>query len=171
MCKRFLSIIVRVLVFGLFAFSVSGQTERGSVKDYYLLMPQQYDSSTFEERDEILGFVSETTVDEKNGYISYVTPLSGEVFEVALFKKSADELYLVYNQDGDPKYDQSTELYVLHLDEDGGYTDVTSKVLPVRVNPSYKYKLPRYGTTITVTDMKGRKMYSLLWKKGTFVKG
>jgi len=57
-----------------------------TVQDYYLLMPKQYDKSTRAEREEILGY-SETTVDLENGHIEYVTHLSGQVFEAALFKR------------------------------------------------------------------------------------
>lgn len=168
MNEKFLLNIVCVLMLALFPAFAFGQ--KSTIKHYYLLMPEQYDNSSYEERDEILGYEGETTIDERNGYISYVTPLSGEVFEVALFKKSDDEIYIVYNEDCDLENNVPTKFYVLYQDPKDGYIDVTRKILPVAVNKKYKYKLPRVGTTIEVTNANGKKMYSLAWKRGKFVK-
>jgi hypothetical protein len=80
-------------------------------------MPKQYDKSTRAEREEILGY-SEATVDLNNGYIEYVTHLSGQVFEAALFKLSDGGHILAYNEDCDLKYRVPTKLYLLKY-EDG----------------------------------------------------
>ena len=167
MTNRFLLNVVCVLMLGLFPTFVFGQKD--TIKDYYLLMPEKYDDSTFEEREEILGYEGETTIDERNGYISYVTPLSGEVFEAALFKTSSGEIYIAYNEDCDLENGVLTKMYLLHYDA-GSWIDVTAKALPVAVNKKYKYKLPRVGTTIQVTDAKGKRMYSLIWNNGKFTK-
>jgi hypothetical protein len=44
--------------------------------------------------------------------------------------------------------------------------------LPVAFNKGLYYELPRYGTTIAVTDKTGKKLYDLVWAKNVFrVKG
>ncbi|HRH42730.1 MAG TPA: hypothetical protein PKY82_13965 [Pyrinomonadaceae bacterium] len=161
-------LIIMLIVIALFSSVVFAQ--RDTIKDYYLLMPQKYDGSTFAEREEILEYVGETTIDIENGYISYVTPLSGEVFEVVLFKNSDGEIYIAYNQDCDLEYNVPTKFYFLHYDN-GTWIDVTNQVMPIPINKKYKYKLPQKGTTVQVTTAGGKKMYNLIWKNGKFVKG
>ncbi len=163
--KLTLSIFL-TLAASLFVF---GQDEPTTIKDYYLLMPQKYDGSTFEEREEILGYEGDTTIDIKNGYISYITHLSGEVFEVAMFKKPNGELIIAYNEDCDLKNNVLTKMYFL-LYDGGRWVDVTSKLMPVPINKKYKYNLPKNGTTIQVTTASGKKVYSLSWKNGKFEK-
>jgi len=138
-----------------------------TVRELYLLMPKQYDGSSRQEREEILEYTSETVVDIPHGYISYVTHLSGEVFEVALFKAPDGSRILAYNQDSDPRYNVPTKLYFLKY-EGERWTDVTAQLLPEPVNKQHKYKLPQTGTTINVTDAKGRKLYEVAWKNGKF---
>ncbi len=139
-----------------------------TVQDYYLLMPKQYDKSSREDREEILGY-SEATIDNENGYINYITHLSGEVFEAALFKLPGGGFVLAYNEDCDLKYKVPTKLIFLKY-ANGNWTDVTTQLLPVPVNSRYKYKLPEKGTTIHVTTAGGVKMYQLWWKNGKFEK-
>ncbi|HMJ24309.1 MAG TPA: hypothetical protein VK475_00690 [Pyrinomonadaceae bacterium] len=139
-----------------------------TVQAYYLLMPAKYDRSTRQQREEILEY-SETTIDNEKGYIQYVTHLSGEVFEAALFKEPDGGKILAYNEDCDLKYSVLTKLYFLKY-ENGKWTDVTTQLLPIPVNSRFRYKLPASGTTIKVTDAKGRPMYSLFWKNGKFEK-
>ena len=139
-----------------------------TVQDYYLLMPKQYDKSTRAEREEILGY-SDTTVDLDNGHIEYITHLSGQVFEAALFKRPDGGRVFAYNEDCDLKYNVPTKLYLLKY-EAGGWTDVTTELLPVPINPRYKYQLPEKGTIIQVTTAAGAKMYQLIWKNGKFEK-
>lgn len=156
-----------MLAIGLFSTIVFAQTE--TIKDYYLLMPQKYDGSTFAEREEILGFEGDTTIDTNNGYISYITHLSGEVFEVAMFKKPDGGLIIAYNEDCDLKNNVLTKMYFLFYDA-GRWIDMTSKLMPVPINKKYKYNLPQKGTTVQVTTASGKKVYSLIWKNGKFEK-
>lgn len=161
-------LIITVIIIALFSGVVLAQKD--TIKDYYLLMPQKYDGSTFAEREEILSYESETTIDIENGYISYITPLSGEVFEITMFKRPDGGLMFAYNEDCDLENNVLTKLYFLYYDG-GRWIDVTSKVMPVPINKRYKYKLPQKGTTVQVTTAGGKKMYSLFWKNGKFVKG
>ncbi len=138
-----------------------------TVQDYYLSMPQRYDKSTRQQREEILG--DETMIDNENGYIQYITHLSGEVLEAALFKRPDGGYVFVYNEDCDLKYKVPTKLYFLTY-EGGKWTDVTTQLLPVPVNLRYKYKLPQKGKTIQVTTASGAKVYQLVWKDGKFEK-
>jgi hypothetical protein len=139
-----------------------------TVQDYYLLMPRRYDKSTRAEREEILSY-SETTVDLDNGRIEYITHLSGQVFEAALFKRPDGGFVFAYNEDCDLKYKVPTKLYLLKY-EAGEWTDVTTQLLPVPVNARFKYQLPQKGTNIQVTTAAGAKLYQLAWKNGKFEK-
>jgi hypothetical protein len=112
---------------------------------------------------------SDTTVDLENGHIEYITHLSGQVFEAALFKRPDEGFIFAYNEDCDLKYKVPTKLYLLKL-EAGEWTDVTTQLLPAPVNHRYKYELPRKGTIIQVTTAAGAKMYRLVWKNGKFEK-
>ena len=147
--------------------AISSDTPQ-KIKDYYLLMPQKYDGSTRAEREEILGYTGETTIDEKNGYISYNTPLSGEVFEIALFKSNG-EVFIAYNEDCDLENNVLTKMYFFRYDG-GKWIDVTAQTMPGPINKRYKYKLPQIGTTIKVSTADGKKMYDLIWKNGKFEK-
>ncbi len=147
----------------------SNSADPQSIKDYYLLMPKKYDGSTFEEREEILGYESDTVIDLNNGYIKYETRAAGEVFEVALFKYNG-EVFIAYNEDCDLENNQLTKMYFLHYDG-GRWIDVTGQAMPIPINKKYKYKLPQKGTTIQVTTANGKRMYNLLWKNGKFIKG
>lgn len=147
----------------------SNSADPQSIKDYYLLMPKKYDGATFEEREEILGYESDTVIDLNNGYIKYETRAAGEVFEVALFKYNG-EVFIAYNEDCDLENNQLTKMYFLHYDG-GRWIDVTGQAMPIPINKKYKYKLPQKGTTIQVTTASGKRMYNLLWKNGKFIKG
>ncbi|MBX7173737.1 MAG: hypothetical protein K1X72_22395 [Pyrinomonadaceae bacterium] len=147
----------------------SNSADPQSIKDYYLLMPKKYDGATFEEREEILGYESDTVIDLNNGYIKYETRAAGEVFEVALFKYNG-EVFIAYNEDCDLENNQLTKMYFLHYDG-GRWIDVTGQAMPIPINKKYKYKLPQKGTTIQVTTANGKRMYNLLWKNGKFIKG
>ena len=117
-----------------------------------------------------LSYEGEMTIDTKNGYISYITPLSGEVFEIALFKRPDGAIIIAYNEDCDLANNVLTKLYFFYFDN-GRWIDETIQVMPVPINKRYKYKLPQKGTTIKVTDAKGKFVYSLVWKTGKFIKG
>jgi hypothetical protein len=159
-------------MFGPFAFCRSigeAQSDKPTtVQDYYLSMPKQYDKSTRAEREEILSY-SDATVDLENGHIEYITHLSGQVFEVTLFKRPDGGVVFAYNEDCDLKYKVPTKLYLLKY-EAGEWIDVTKDLFPVPVNPRYKYQLPEKGNVIQVTTAAGAKMYQLVWRNGKFEK-
>lgn len=137
-----------------------------TVRELYLLMPKQYDNSSPQEREEMLGN-AEALVDIPNGYISYITHLSGEVFEMAIFKTPDGASILAYNEDSDARYNVPTKLYFLKYEAER-WTDMTAQLLPEALSKQNKYKLPQNGTTIKVTDARGRKLYDLIWKNGKF---
>ncbi|MDQ1523425.1 MAG: hypothetical protein QOE47_1349, partial [Pyrinomonadaceae bacterium] len=49
------------------------------------------------------------------------------------------------------------------------WSDVTDEILPVPFDPSLNYELPRVGTTISVTNRAGAKVYDLVWTNGRFL--
>lgn len=151
-------------------FTSNKQSSDGpkTVKDFYLLMPEKYNSYTREEREEALDS-TETFIDIKNGYIGSQIGQLGERFQAAIFKRPDGGYIFAYNEDGDPSVDVATKFYLLKY-ENGEWTDVTTALLPVAVNKNYHYDLPNTGTTIKVTTAKGAKLYSLAWKNGKFEK-
>ena len=163
----FILVLILIGVGTLSESSAQSETPE-TVQAFYLLMPEKYDHSTRQQREEILEY-SDTTIDNKNGYIQDITHLSGEVFEAALFKDPDGGFILAYNEDCDLKYGVLTKLFFLKY-KDGKWTDVTTRVLPIPINGRYKYKLPQSGTAIRVTDAKGKPMYALAWKNGKFEK-
>ena len=139
-----------------------------NVREYYLLMPPEYDGNSRSEREETLES-SETFVDLKNGYIGSQIGKLGERCQVAIFKRPDGGFILAYNEDGDPAVNVATKLFLLSYDE-GQWTDVTAQLLPVPVNKKVWYDLPNIGTTIKVTTAKGIRLYSLVWRNGRFEK-
>jgi hypothetical protein len=74
---------------------------------------------------------------------------------------------LAYNEDCDLKYKVPTKLFLLSY-QDGKWTDLTTRLLPVSVNTNYRYKLPQKGTTIQVSSATGAKLYALAWNNEKF---
>ena len=64
----------------------------------------------------------------------------------------------------------TSKLFFLRYDFDK-WSDVTDAILPVPVDPHLTYELPRIGTTISVTNRAGAKVYDLVWElmSGRFV--
>lgn len=142
--------------------------EPKTIRDFYLMMPKKYDNRTRQDRLELIDETS-AEFDIKNGYVGAHMGTLGEAFQAAIFKKPGGGYILAYNADGDSSSNLPTKFFL--IDYDGGkWTDVTTRLMPVPVNKLYRYDLPDVGTTITVTNSKDVKMYSLVWKNGAFVK-
>lgn len=85
---------------------------------------------------------------------------------VCLFKRT-DGSYLIavnYN-DKDEVFESLLDFYVY---DHGRLRDVTKAVLPVTFDKRLYYELPRYGTTIVVTNKSGKKLYDLVWAESVF---
>lgn len=152
------------------------RTEPRTVVDYFLLAPDVYlDGSDRWLREEMVRNGWLNIVDVKNGYILYDASDNPSGFEFAIFRKSNGS-YLVAYSDGifsDPEFsaelgkEPDSRLFLLSY-EAGRWHDVTKSVLPVKFDKRLVYKLPRRGRSIEVTDMQGRKLYTLTWRNDRF---
>ena len=174
-CKPMLSrILIRNLLFTLLVVQLSQSlcsaqsSSPKTVLDYYLLLPEKYFEANKEQRVKwMLDFGRGAIVDIKNGYLYAPGDGAQTPIYVCLFKRPRG-LPLVAVKSHEP----DTRAYT-HLDfyeyKNGTLVEVQKGVLPVKVNENFKYELPRYGTTIKVTDQRGRKLYSLHWSGRRFV--
>jgi len=150
------------------------QTQAGrhlTVKDYFLLLPDEYMVIPKDRREQIiqneLG-----TIDVKNGFLSCNDSAESEVI-VAVFKKPDGSHLIAVTYDGEGFDEQKQDIVsIFTLNflryESGRWKDVTKDTLPLAFDSRLLYKLPRYGTTIAVTNREGRKQYDLVWSGGKF---
>jgi uncharacterized caspase-like protein len=145
--------------------------ERGvrlrSVRDYFLQLPEQYLNLTPARRAEVLR--SDTTVvDIKNGYISFQLGAHTR-YALTVFKLDADSYLVAVSYFGPPTILLHTSALSFLRYEGEQWHDVTKATLPVAFDPTLRYELPRYGTTIAVTNPQGGKVFDLIWTNGAFV--
>ena len=62
-------------------------------------------------------------------------------------------------------FESFLDFYVYH---DGRLRNMSRSVLPVAFNKRLYYELPRYGTTIVVTNKAGKRLYDLVWARNVF---
>jgi uncharacterized caspase-like protein len=138
-----------------------------SVRDYFLQLPEQYLNLTPARRAEVLRSEA-TIVDIKNGYISF--PLGAHSrYALTVFKLDADSYLVAVSYYGPPNILLHTSNLSFLRYEGEQWSDVTKATLPLPFDPTLRYELPRYGTTITVTNQSGGKVFDLVWANGTFV--
>ena len=138
-----------------------------TVLDYYLLLPEKYFEADKEQRVKwMLDQDHGAIVDVKNGYIYARGDGAQTSIYVCLFKKT-DGRYLIAVKSHDSDTDEYTHLD-FYVYENERLIDVSKAVLPVAVNEELRYAMPRYGTTIKVSNKKGRKMYDLEWVRNRF---
>jgi hypothetical protein len=173
MSLRFLSLFLLEFFISLAPYATSAQTKMAQSKppqtvvDYYMLLPAKYFEANQEQRLHwMLDPKRGAIVDIKNGYL--YAPGDGAQTDVytSLFKRS-DGKYLVavnYN-DKNGVFESFLDFYVYHQ---GRLRNVNRSVMPVGFNKRLYYELPRYGTTITVTNKSGKKLYELVWTRNAF---
>jgi len=164
--------ITRLLIFSFasqFVFAATSvQTTRPqTVLDYYLLLPDKYFEADREQR---VRWMLDTTrgaiVDTKNGYLYAPGDGAQTDLYVCLFKQP-DGTYLVavnYN-DYDGVFETFLDFYTY---KNGRLVDVTKATLPVAFSKNLHYVLPRYGTTIKVTNKSRKRIYDLVWVNSRF---
>ncbi|HJR07861.1 MAG TPA: caspase family protein [Pyrinomonadaceae bacterium] len=138
------------------------------VREYYYTLPERYLDIPVESRAALLQ-KGDAVVDVKNGYISLQNGASGQ-YVLTVFRRTADS-YLVALANTRPASAgarAASRLFFLRYDLEK-WSDVTDAVLPVPFDPSLNYELPRVGTTISVTNRAGAKVYDLVWAQGRFV--
>ena len=137
-----------------------------TVLDYYLLLPDKYFEAGGEHRVKwMLDPRRGAIVDVKNGYIYAPGDGAQNTLYVCLFRK-ADASYVVAVK---ADVEGSTQLDFYEY-RGGRFVDVTQSVLPVAVDESLEYEMPRYGTTIKVKGKGGKSLYNLVWQRGRFGK-
>lgn len=152
--------------------SASGRGEKRAVKlsnvrDYFLQLPEQYLRLPPARRAEVLRSES-TIVDIKNGYISFQLGAHSH-YALTVFKLDADSYLVAVSYFGPPTALLHTSALSFLRYEGEQWRDVTKATLPVPFDPTLKYELPRYGTTIAVTNPEGGKVFDLVWANGAFV--
>jgi hypothetical protein len=132
-----------------------------------MLLPDKYFEAN---RDQRLHWMLDpkrgAIVDVANGYL--FAPGDGAQTDIftCLFKRS-DGSYLVavgYNNN-DEVFEPFLDFYIYTR---GRLRNVTKSVMPLPFSRSLYYELPRYGTTINVTNKAGRKLYDLVWNRHVF---
>ncbi|HEV2802087.1 MAG TPA: caspase family protein [Pyrinomonadaceae bacterium] len=139
------------------------------VRDYFYTLPERYLDIPVGERAGLLQS-GVAVVDTKNGYISLQNGVSGQ-YVITVFRRTTGG-YLValrHTRPGSPAARGVSRLFFLRYDSEK-WSDVTDEVLPVPFDPNLNYELPRYGTSIPVTNRAGAKVYELVWANGRFVK-
>jgi hypothetical protein len=155
--------------FGIFIIlqsAIAQSAEPKTVVDYFLAVPEKYMGYPREER-EVLIKGQGITLDIKNGYLAYKASDNPEEFEFALFKQTDGTYLVAINFDADPDFDSKSKLHLLTYNN-GRWSEVTKEVLTVPFNGQYIYTLPRVGTTIKVTTIKGKRVHDLIWANDKF---
>jgi len=165
-----------LLVVGLFAAVIltspfrtlkAQATQPLTVVDYYMLLPDKYFEANREQRLHwMLDPKRGAIVDVKNGYLYGAGDGAQTDIYVCLFKRTNGTYLVAVN------YNDKNEVFESFLDfytyEHRRLRKVTKSVLPVAFKRSLYYELPRYGTTIAVTNKSGRKLYDLVWAENVF---
>jgi hypothetical protein len=150
----------------IFQPAIAQLAEPKTVVDYFLAVPEKYIGYPREER-EVLIKGQGITLDIKNGYLAYKASDNPEEFEFALFKQTDGTYLVAINFDADPDFDSKSKLHLLTYNN-GRWSEVTKEVLTVPFNGQYIYTLPRVGTTIKVTTLKGKRVHDLIWANNKF---
>ena len=161
--------LLRVAIFALAICPVrshAGQAAPKDVIEFYLAIPGKFYEPDVNHRQELIGEGSGRIIakDVKNGYLAISGDAGDPGIVVAIFKKP-DGQYIV----GLNVYDEMTEQFYFLQRDRGVWRDISSQIVP-GYSKRLKYELPRYGTTVKVSDKSGKKLYDLVWNQGRFVK-
>lgn len=170
--RAFVSLVLATLAtLGSTAFAAPAAQPPHTVVDFYLLLPSDYFERENDGRHrpkERLALCSgreEGIVDIPHGYLFAAGDGAQSDLTVCLFKRP-DRTYLVgVGQDSHPDLAPFLDFYEYKA---GRLHKVTRAVLPVPFNPKLSYQLPRYGTTIRVTNSTGKSIYDLVWQGRKF---
>ena len=139
------------------------------VRDYFHTLPERYLDIPAASRAALLQS-GDAIVDVKNGYISVQNGASGR-YVLTVFRRSADSylIALSHTRPASSAALAASRLFFLRYEQDK-WSDVTDEMLlPLSFDPALNYELPRYGTTIPVTNRAGAKVYELVWTNGRFL--
>lgn len=148
--------------------NTEGNKLRG-VREYFYTLPERYLDIPAASRAALLQS-ADAIVDVKNGYISVQNGASGR-YVLTVFRRTADSylIALSHTRSASSAARAASRLFFLRYDLER-WSDVTDEMLlPLAFDPALNYELPRYGTTIAVTNRAGVKVYELIWSNGRFV--
>jgi len=160
-------LMLAIFCFVIFtAASFARQSSPKDVVEFYLAIPGKFYEPDRKHREEMLREESGRIIakDVKNGYLAISGDAGDPGIVLAIFKKS-DGQYIV----GLNVYDEMTEQFYFLRRDNGVWRDISSEIVP-EYDKRLKYELPRYGTTVKVTNKAGKKLYDLVWNQGRFVK-
>ena len=157
---------------GVLIFQSTSEAQSSTPKtvlDYYQLLPEKYFEADKEKRVKwMLDASRGAVVDIKNGYIYAAGDGAQASLYIRLFKRPKGGTPLVAVKSHEPDTDEYTYIDFYEL-KNVALVEVKEKVLPVKVNKNLKYKLPRYGKSIDVSNSRGTKLYTLIWSGRRFV--
>ncbi len=171
--SRFLSFFLVGLFISVASYAMHAQTKMPkatgprTVLDYYTLLPDKYFEANREQRvNWMLDPKRGAIVDVKNGYLYAPGDGAQTDIYVCLFKRSDGTYLIAVNYDDkNGVFESFLDFYVYHH---GRLRDVGKSVMPVAFKKRLHYGLPRYGSTITVTNKSGKKLYDLVWVRNVF---
>jgi len=141
-----------------------------SVQEYFLGIPSSVLPLSPASRQRYLRFA---TVDVQNGYIHYRASDNPEEFEFAIFRKNNGQYLAAFSVPYDPLTlpEQPGLSKLILLDyRQGQWRDVTREILPVPLDRTLTYRLPRVGRDIVVVNRRQEKLYRLRWQNDRFVR-
>ena len=171
--SRSISLLLLEFFIGLAPNAMHAQTKipqstrPQTVLDYYMLLPDRYFEANREQRLHwMLDPKRGAIVDIRNGYLYAPGDGAQTDIYVCLFMRSNGKYLIAVNyNDKTGVFESFLDFYVYH---DGRLRNMSRSVLPVAFNKRLYYELPRYGTTIVVTNKAGKRLYDLVWARNVF---
>jgi len=169
MFKLIISNLLLPALFALVVFPSAALAQKAQPKDvieFFLALPAKYYEPDTAHRQKLIAEGSGRIIakDVKNGYLAISGDGGDPGIVLTIFKK-ADGNYIV----GLNVYDELNESFYFLEQDAGAWRDISARVVP-QFSKRLKYELPRYGTTVKVSNRAGLKLYDLEWKQGKFVK-
>ena len=148
-------------------FTIGTAVDPKTVLDYYLLLPEKYFEADREQRVKwMLDPKRGAIIDRRNGYLYAPGDGAQTDIYVCLFKRANKRPIVAVKY-----YESDTQDYT-HLDfyeyKHGSLVPAANDLIPVKVKEEFKYKLPRFGSSIEVSDRHGKRIYDLVWSGTRF---
>ncbi len=141
-----------------------------SVQEYFLGIPSSVlPLGSPENRQRYLSYA---TVDVPNGYIRYQASDNPEQFEFVIFRKNNGQYLVAFSVPYDPLSfpEQGLSQLILLDYRQGQWRDVTREMLPIPLDQTLTYRLPRVGRDIVVVNRFQEELYRLRWQNDLFVR-
>jgi hypothetical protein len=140
-------------------------TKPVTVVDYYMLLPQDYFEVPASSRKNLIDASGGGFVDKANGFLFAQGDGAQPSLDVALFKRKDGNYIVAVHSDATEETDGFLDFYTWN----GTKLVGVANLLPKPFDPKFTYKIPRRGTTISVSSVKGSKRYSYRWNGTKFI--